>query len=676
MTDKTASDKPEERDLPAEHGRDTAPDIALPAAEATGATASAGKVVGNRSPLITAIEIENFKGIGAPVRIELRPITLLFGRNSAGKSTILQALCYAHEILSHRNIDAYKTELGGDQIDLGGFRQFVHGHDLDRTVRLRFELNLDGWRVPEPLLEKMTHPKYLEEREDANDLRDWVEANDPAKLARSGWVELAITAVRSGEEPMLASYEVGINESLVGRIRRSDETDSSRMTLTFNWTHPLFRELRDDRAPVHPAMASARETPDFKSDEWRLAYAGLHGGSKSPLPNWDDLLHPDASDLAYNDDLSLDVERWESTIAVLFQALVSGVLVGIGRTLRDELARLRNIGPLRELRQRTGDSSDPHRRGHWNDGSAAWDLLLHRDQLDDFWDGDLLKEVNDWLAREDRLDSGYKLRRRSTAQLPADVSPVSRIRRHEQLFAKYRNQEGVVDVDKFIRDKKPIFVKRLGFRPDQAEKKIREGFELELVGIVEQLEKGNPSSDVKALVRAVAEAEVQRTLQLVTAEKELQVRTSDIGVGISQILPVVVAALDPDRPGITAVEQPELHVHPKMQVELGDLFAAALGRPVSGFAAFSDQPDPPAGIFLIETHSEHLILRLLRRIEETYSGELQEGEPALKPDQLSVVFLEQIDGEVTAKRLRVDETGEFIDRWPQGFFRERAAELF
>ena len=104
---------------------------------------------GQEAPLITAIEIENFKGIGRPVRIDLRPITLLFGRNSAGKSTVLHALCYAHEILSHRNVDAHKTDLGGDQIDLGGFRRFVHGHDLKRSVRLRFELDLYGWILPE-----------------------------------------------------------------------------------------------------------------------------------------------------------------------------------------------------------------------------------------------------------------------------------------------------------------------------------------------------------------------------------------------------------------------------------------------------------------------------------------------------------------------------------------------
>ena len=82
---------------------------------------------GNR--LITAVEIENFKGIGRPMRIDLRPITLLFGNNSAGKSTVLHALCYAHEILNHRDVDAPTTELGGDRIDLGGFRNFVHAHD-------------------------------------------------------------------------------------------------------------------------------------------------------------------------------------------------------------------------------------------------------------------------------------------------------------------------------------------------------------------------------------------------------------------------------------------------------------------------------------------------------------------------------------------------------------------
>jgi AAA15 family ATPase/GTPase len=54
---------------------------------------------------LARIEIENFKGIGSPQAIDLRPITLLFGPNSAGKSTILQALHYLREILERGNVD-------------------------------------------------------------------------------------------------------------------------------------------------------------------------------------------------------------------------------------------------------------------------------------------------------------------------------------------------------------------------------------------------------------------------------------------------------------------------------------------------------------------------------------------------------------------------------------------
>ena len=81
-------------------------------------------------------------------------------------------------------------------------------------------------------------------------------------------------------------------------------------------------------------------------------------------------------------------------------------------------------------------------------------------------------------------------------------------------------------------------------------------------------------------------------------------------------------------------------------------------------------------VFILENHSEHLMLRLLRRIEESHNGELPAGKPALRPDQVSVIYLDQVDGEVQATRLRIDQTGQFVDRWPHGFFEERADELF
>jgi predicted ATPase len=128
-------------------------------------------------------------------------------------------------------------------------------------------------------------------------------------------------------------------------------------------------------------------------------------------------------------------------------------------------------------------------------------------------------------------------------------------------------------------------------------------------------------------------------------------------------MPLVVAALE-RRPGLTLVEQPEIHVHPAMQVALGDLFIEA----VIG--------DGSRRTILIETHSEHIILRLLRRIRETTYEEFPDRSPSLTADKVSVIYVESLPDGVLIRRLRVDEQGEFIDRWPRGFFDERARELF
>src|SRR5262249_39717700 len=71
----------------------------------------------------------------------------------------------------------------------------------------------------------------------------------------------------------------------------------------------------------------------------------------------------------------------------------------------------------------------------------------------------------------------------------------------------------------------------------------------------------------------------------------------DVGFGISQILPLIVQTLASKEQTIT-VEQPEVHIHPKLQADLADLLVAGI------------QPNRN-NRFVVETHSEHLILRLL-----------------------------------------------------------------
>src|SRR3954470_22966319 len=100
--------------------------------------------------MITGISIENFKGIRDRVEIELRPLTLLFGPNSVGKSTILHALHYAREVFERHNLDVDRTLSGGLALDLGGFRNLVHGRETSRPLILRIDLDLSSGDVDLP----------------------------------------------------------------------------------------------------------------------------------------------------------------------------------------------------------------------------------------------------------------------------------------------------------------------------------------------------------------------------------------------------------------------------------------------------------------------------------------------------------------------------------------------
>ena len=98
---------------------------------------------------ISSITVENFKGINTPIRVDFKPITLLFGPNSAGKSTIVQALHYTREIFDRNNLDPDKTALGGKAVDLGGFETMLYNHDLSKPIRLKIEIDLQDEDLPQ-----------------------------------------------------------------------------------------------------------------------------------------------------------------------------------------------------------------------------------------------------------------------------------------------------------------------------------------------------------------------------------------------------------------------------------------------------------------------------------------------------------------------------------------------
>ena len=140
-------------------------------------------------------------------------------------------------------------------------------------------------------------------------------------------------------------------------------------------------------------------------------------------------------------------------------------------------------------------------------------------------------------------------------------------------------------------------------------------------------------------------------LEDVRHDPPVLVSSRAVGYGIGQVLPIVVQSLL-SREAMMLIEQPEVHLHPRLQSAVGDLL---IDTATSGRAQL-----------LVETHSEHLVLRLLRRVREG----------ALAPQDLAVLYVDLDDaGGAFIRRLEVDEDGELVDGWPGGFFDDRLAEV-
>ena len=127
---------------------------------------------------------------------------------------------------------------------------------------------------------------------------------------------------------------------------------------------------------------------------------------------------------------------------------------------------------------------------------------------------------------------------------------------------------------------------------------------------------------------------------------------SSVGVGVSQVLPVLVECLMADPGSVILLEQPELHLHPALQQRLADFFIAMVrsGRQL-----------------IVETHSEYMVSRLRRRIVEDPDDELL---------GLSKVIFAERDRETGLSSYREVELSPFgaIEEWPAGFFDQAAEE--
>lgn len=485
------------------------------------------------------------KSIADVQTVPLAPITLVYGPNSAGKSTLLQALLLMKQTMESADPQDPSLVLRGPLVDLGSFSSLAHRHDLSSPVVLG--LSFDAVAATS----QRRRSAYLRmPLQDERSVSFLFKADDPL-----GMVEQPLATVKLGALPPVNfvrhSSEPGDDLGLEGEVNPSYFTLQPDSASAFVKMLISFQEerARQQGKPVREGGRPGGGVESAEELEKRVSFARFFArtllpGALSEIREPGPPLPPDEAALAGADRA---FTPWEA----------------ISRVLRNEFEMLLNrtsyLGPIRHAPQRFHIFSGASRPNVGSEGEHTVELMA-RNQ-------DLLPDLNRWLSA---LKIPYQLH-----------------------------------------------VSRLDAPGD-----------------------GAALGDIVSLV-------------LTDSRSGVRVAPNDVGFGLSQLLPILVQSLL-TQDSLICVEQPEIHLHPILQAELGDLLIEAAEPPLQNQ-------------FLIETHSEHLMLRIQKRVRQG----------RLDPSSVAVLFVEPLaNGNASIIRLRLDEQGDFLDEWPAGFFEERFAELF
>lgn len=588
---------------------------------------------------ITKLSLTNFRSFKETQTVEFAPVTLLFGPNSVGKSSVLMSIFYLHQVLTQGNCNPVRLSALNNKY-VGGFENLVHGRKLDNPMVIKIEFDKQG--------------KVGSSYGFLSDLIEGVElcVSSPSVAAETMALEFEIAWSAVRKTAYVSRYTVFFDDIFIAEVT-SDAGLKQPVISCINYLHPLLLPENHEEwlvsslevgAPIHwalydklldsldlpnpthreiskgasPPFEDYEVPPEFSYEpyvselheqltEGRFQTSEIDDAANYVLLDGNKVMHVPLGIASVSGallrtgsklktSLSLDDVKLSELLTELLSDLLIAPLDNLCRILDDSLC----IGPLRVIPDEMHQIKTDVNQADWYNGIAAWDLLAQNDFK-------VLSAVNSWLVSESKLNLGVEF------SLQAQIT--------------YSVRETITSGSSF-KDVHQRLVNE-GVKPSE--------------GQFANFDKVNWSW----------------SNGLWDPKAKIAISPSDLGVGVSQIMPVVVAALSRNQ-GLVAVEQPELHIHPRVQVGIGDLFTQIKNGPN----------------FLVETHSEHLILRLLRRIRETNSGRLPDGFEPLTVQQVSVVFLSASTEGVKATRIPITDDGDFVEDWPGGFFDERDEELF
>lgn len=552
--------------------------------------------------MMTSFSITNFKAFSTQQRVPLKPITLVYGQNSSGKSSLHQSLLLLKQTLeSSENPDTLLIPKG-NLVDLGGFREFINGHDVKKPFS--FEIRMALPKEPRSLPGILLNPL---ENSDAKTFGIRVEmAYDEATSAA---ILSSLNFFLGEHTEELFSFKAERQQVKQRYARRFGFSASApragvaecvlRLS-KLNHQHPFWISLWSTVKPyinrevlkhlskqleVLNQQLNKLRGPEFAGLEEAPKIAGVKRIEKQ-LQECQELLTK--LDGYSQSEFICDVEK-----QIVKAVLLCRNFLPVGMTRHEKEEQTGILAILEEV------------------GGFGYDLTSLT--------GLVIFSAN---ALQNSLESTIY------------IGPLRDYPERHYIFSGNHSDQ-VGKSGKMVPD--VLFKRR-----DLLE---RVNQQMELFGLDYELKVSSVND---------RDSDLQDVFALRLFDKRSQIHASilDVGFGISQILPIIVQSMLSTGKTLI-IEQPEIHLHPKLQADLGTLVATCSKEP------FGNQ-------FIIETHSQHLILRLQKLIRQG----------KLTPEDVAVIYVDRCDNGSQCIELRLDKDGDFIDNWPNGFFEEGYRELF
>lgn len=533
--------------------------------------------------MLRELELEQFKAFAGLENIPVRPITLIYGPNSSGKSSIIQCLLLLKQTLLEAENPNIPLLPKGKIVDLGGYREFVSNHDIKQHFAIKLGVKTDRKR-----------PVWASHRP----FPDIITANTMALRIEFGYDETIDSVNLSGldlysgnhkapviefrpdtrQEGKSASFGVGFQSARTRAGQTLFAVDKA------NYDHPFWKEVWTQRN----ARYKDREGELVKSLRSR----------KKALQD-DDVISERKQQRINKIEKQLErIQHYSFAVAVK----------DFDKVHKNSFLTCSNFLPV--------------------------DLRFNRFQADEELEFEMFGfEPNSYAAGPTATISAAAHIRHFLESI-VYLGPLREYPERHYIFSGNLAD----DVGKTGR-----MVPDVLFKDKALLQKVNDHFES--FGIGYRLE-------VASVGESRSELHDVFALRLVDKVTKVNVSIVDVGFGISQVLPIIVQSMLSYGKTLL-IEQPEIHLHPRLQSELATLFVESI-------------KEPYRNEFVVETHSEHLILRLQRLIRQ---GTLQ-------ADDVSVLYVDRTPDGSRCIPLRLDSKGGFIDRWPGGFFEESYHEMF